>query len=155
LITLSMTLTGLVTAMQWPSLFPGLRDYLVMAGLPVRTRDVFVAKFAALLTYIGVFFLGLDGPPSGGVRVGVDGRYYTPGMQNGLSLFAAMTLAAFFVFFVLVALQGVLLNVLPPRLFPGVSLLVQCTLFTLLICCLPFVLSVPGLDRYMHLRPAY
>ena len=45
LITLAMTLTGLVTAMQWPSLFPGLRDYLVLAGLPVRTRDVFIAKF--------------------------------------------------------------------------------------------------------------
>ena len=66
---LSMTLTGLVTAMQWPSLFPGLRDYLVLAGLPVRTRDVFVAKFTALLTYIGIFIVALNGPlqrPAGG-----------------------------------------------------------------------------------------
>ncbi len=155
LITLSMTLTGLVTAMQWPSLFPGLRDYLVLAGLPVRTRDVFVAKFTALLTYIGIFIVALNGPPSSALPVVMNGRYYTPGMKNGLALFAAMTLAAFFVFFALVALQGLLLNVVSPRLFPGVSLLVQCTLFTLLICLLPFVLSIPGLDRYMHLRPEF
>ena len=76
-------------------------------------------------------------------------------MQNGLALFVSMTLAALFVFFALVALQGLLLNVISPRLFPGVSLFVQCTLFTVLVCVLPFVLSIPGLDRYMHLRPDF
>jgi hypothetical protein len=155
LITLSMTLTGLVTAMQWPSLFPGLRDYLVLAGLPVRTRDVFVAKFAALLTYIGIFIVAVNALPSGALPAVMNGRYYTPGYINVVALFASMTLAALFVFFALVAFQGLLLNVVPPRLFPGISLLVQCSLFTLLICVLPFVLSIPGLDRYMHLRPAF
>ncbi len=155
LITFSMTLTGLVTAMQWPSLFPGLRDYLVLAGLPVRTRDVFVAKFTALLTYIGIFIVALNGPPAAVLPWVMNGRYYKPEIANGVPLFASMMLAAFFVFFALVALQGLLLNVVAPRHFPGVSLLVQCTLFTILICLLPFVLSIPGLDRYMHLRPEF
>ncbi|SPE34174.1 hypothetical protein SBA3_2100007 [Candidatus Sulfopaludibacter sp. SbA3] len=62
LITFSMTLTGLVTAMQWPSLFPGLRDYLVLAGLPVRTRDVFVAKFTALMTHARCLRGEIHGP---------------------------------------------------------------------------------------------
>ncbi len=155
LITLSMTLTGLVTAMQWPSLFPGLRDYLVLAGLPVRTRDVFVAKFTALMVYIGIFIVALNAPTSGVLPTVMSGRYYTPGMNNVYAPFISMTLAALFVFFTLVALQGLLLNVVSPRLFPGVSLLVQCTLFTVLICLLPFVLSIPGLDRYMHLRPEF
>jgi hypothetical protein len=155
LIMLSMTLTGLVTAMQWPSLFPGLRDYLVLAGLPVRTRDVFVAKFTALMTYIVIFIVALNAGPSAALPYVMNGRYYTSETGNGLVLFASMTLAALFVFFALVALQGLLLNVVPPRLFPGVSLLVQCTLFTVLICLLPFVLSIPGLHAYMHLRPGF
>lgn len=155
LITLSMTLTGLATAMQWPSLFPGLRDYLVLAGLPVRTRDIFIAKFTALVTYIGIFIVALNAPPSATLPWVMNGRYYQPGTSNLLALFIGMTLGALFVFFTLVALQGLLLNIVPPRIFPGVSLLVQCTLFTLLICLLPFVLSIPSLDRYMMQRPAW
>src|SRR5215813_250699 len=51
LITLAMFLIGLFTTMQWPSLFPGLRDYLALASLPVRMRDIFVAKFSALVAF--------------------------------------------------------------------------------------------------------
>ncbi len=155
LITFSMTLTGLVTAMQWPSLFPGLRDYLVLAGLPVRTRDVFLAKFTALLTYVAILIVALDAPPAFALNYVIHGQYYTPDVSFPPVLFLAMTLAALFVFFSLVALQGLLLNVVPPRLFPGISLLVQCALFTVLICLVPFVLSVPGLDRYMDQRPEF
>ena len=155
LILFSMTLTGLVTAMQWPSLFPGLRDYLVLAGLPVRTRDIFLAKFTALLTYVGILIVALNAPPAGALNYVMHGRYYSPDAANPAVLFLAMTLGALFVFFSLVALQGLLLNVVSPRLFPGISLLVQCTLLTVLICLVPFVLSVPGLDRYMHQRPEF
>ncbi len=155
LIAFSMTLTGLVTAMQWPSLFPGLRDYLVLAGLPVRTRDIFLAKFSALLTYIAILIVTLNAPLAFSLNYVVHGRYYGPGVTDPVVLFLAMTLAALFVFFTMVALQGLLLNVVSPRLFPGLSLLVQCTLFTVLICLVPFVLSLPGLDRYMMLRPDF
>lgn len=155
LITLSMTLTGLVTAMQWPSLFPGLRDYLVLAGLPLRTRDVFMAKFTALMIFVGIFIVALNALPSVALPSVMSGRYDTHGMFGGVALFVSMTLASLFVFFSLVALQGLLLNVISPRLFPGFSLALQCALFTLLVCLLPFVLSIPGLDRYMHLRPDF
>ncbi len=155
LITLTMTLTGLVTAMQWHSLFPGLRDYLVLAGLPVRTRDVFAAKYAALFTYAGIFILGLNVPAAAALPLVMSGRYQVSGFWSGLVLFLVMTMAALFVFFTLVALQGLLLNIVPPRLFPGISLLVQCSLFTLLICVLPFVVSIPGLAPYMGERPEF
>jgi hypothetical protein len=155
LITLSMTLTGLVTAMQWHSLFPGLRDYLVLAGLPVRTRDVFAAKFTALITYICIFVMALNVPPSATLPWVMSGRYQVSSIWNGLGPFLSMTAGALFVFFSLVALQGLLLNIVPPRLFPGISLLVQCSLFTLLICFLPFVVSSPSLDKYMGQRPDF
>ena len=42
LIALAMFLIGLFTTFLWPQLFPGLRDYLAMASLPVRLSDVFI-----------------------------------------------------------------------------------------------------------------
>ena len=43
IIVLAMLVVGIVTTLQWPSLFPGLRDYLALASLPIKARDVFVA----------------------------------------------------------------------------------------------------------------
>src|SRR5437660_3424775 len=64
LITLSMCLTGLLTALQWPSLFPGLRDYLALTSLPLRTRQIFVAKFTALLAFVSIFIFAINLLPS-------------------------------------------------------------------------------------------
>ena len=152
LITGAMVLAGLITAAEWPALFPGLRDYLVLCGLPLKTRDLFLAKFTALIAFMGIFIVGLCALPSIVLPAVMVGRYYTGGPQFPV-LFACMALAAWFFFFTLVALQGLLLNVTPPRLFPAVSLFVQGSLLIVLICVLPFVISIPGLYKYMDLRP--
>src|SRR5580693_5229342 len=44
LITLAMLLAGLFTTLLWPQMFPGLSDYLALGALPLRMRDIFVAK---------------------------------------------------------------------------------------------------------------
>lgn len=155
LITLAMAFTAILTAMQWQSLFPGLRDYLVLAGLPVRTREIFTAKFTALLFFMTVFVGALTVPPALALEVVMDTRYFVPHRADLVGLIAAMAGASFFVFFALVAPQGLLLNLAPARIFPGLSLFVQCTVFTVAICALPFVISIPRLDRYMNQRPAF
>jgi len=155
LITGEMALGGLITAIEWPSLFPGLRDYLVLAGLPFKLRDLFLAKFTALVTFMAIFVLGLSILPSIILPSVMSGRYYTGGLLPVEALFVCMSLGAWFVFFALVALQGVLLNVVPSRMFPGISLFVQGSLFIVLVCALPLVLSIPGLHGYMNQRPAY
>src|SRR4051812_13016671 len=63
-VTLAMLLIALFTTFQWPSLFPGLRDYLALGSLPVRLRDVFVAKFSALVAFAGLFTVGITFLPS-------------------------------------------------------------------------------------------
>lgn len=155
LITGALLLAGLVTAVQWPSLFPGLRDYLVLAGLPLRMRDLFLAKFTALVAFMGIFITGLNVLPSIVLPAVMAGRYHTAGPFAVVTLFLSMSAAAWFFFFALVALQGVLLNVTSPRVFPGVSLFVQGSLVTVLVCALPLVLSVPSLFKYMNQRPPY
>jgi hypothetical protein len=141
--------------MQWPSLFPGLQDYLVLAGLPVRTRDLFGAKFAALLTYMAIFIFALCLPPAWVLPLVMTGPFYSPHFLSFVAPLLPMLMASLFVFLSLVAAQGILLNVVPPSLFPGISLAVQCTLFTMQICLVPFVLTIPSLERYMTQRPEF
>jgi len=154
LITLSMALMGLFTTLQWPSLFPGLRDYLALAALPVRARQIFVARFVALMAFAGIFILAVNLLPALMMPAVMAGGYEDMRLQIP-GIFVACSLAAWFLFFSLVAMQGVLLNVLPVRWFPRVSLAMQGTLLTILVCGLPFVFSVPSLQQWMGLRPAW
>src|SRR5580658_6566771 len=49
LITMTMSAIGLLTAIEWQSLFPSLGDYRAIGWLPVRARQIFGAKLLALL----------------------------------------------------------------------------------------------------------
>jgi hypothetical protein len=43
--------TGMATLFVWQSLFPSRRDYLALAGLPIRPRQIFGARFAAVCIF--------------------------------------------------------------------------------------------------------
>ena len=51
LLTLVLCVTGLVALLEWQSLFPSGRDYLAMASLPVRSRQIFTARFTSVLSF--------------------------------------------------------------------------------------------------------
>ena len=154
-ISLGMVLSGLFTTLQWPSLFPGLRDYLALAGLPARMREIFVAKFTALLFFASIMIAGTSALPSAVLPSVMDGRYAEGVILQVPGIFVSGCLAGFFVFFSLVTLQGVLLNLLPVRQFQRVSLAVQGALLAILLCALPMVLYVPNLLPYMDARPPW
>jgi hypothetical protein len=153
LVTLAMFVIGLFTTLQWPSLFPGLRDYLALAALPIRMRDVFIAKFTALVAFAGAFVIATTLPPSLFLPAVMAGQYAIPSTAQIPATFVSCSLAALFVFFSLVALQGVLLNTLPPSQFARVSLAMQGVLLLLLLCGLPLVFSIPNLQNSMNQRP--
>ena len=81
------------------------------------------------------------------------GRYIGNGGAKMMGLFVSTCLASLFVFFCLVALQGVLLNIVPARHFPRVSLFVQGALFIALLGLLPLALSISGQYRWLQQRP--
>src|SRR5258708_27768685 len=85
----------------------------------------------------------------------MSGRHATESTRQVPAIFISSTLAALFVFFALVATQGVLLNVTPIRHFTRVSLSVQGALLTALLCGLPLVFSIPSLQRSMNERPGW
>ena len=138
-IAIAMGITALLTILVWQSMFPTLRDWLALAGLPLSARQIFLAKWGALLLAFTVFVLALNLPWAilfGGVSLGK--LHPGPGLPLGMfANFAAMAGASAFVFFSLLACQGVLLNVLPARLFARVSLFVQATVFIAALGALP------------------
>src|SRR5882724_1796793 len=75
LVSLAMFLIALFTTLQWPSLFPGLRDYLALGALPVRLRDVFVAKFSALVAFASLFMVAITSPLSVTLPMVMAGRH--------------------------------------------------------------------------------
>ncbi len=145
-IAVAMAVTALVTILQWQSLFPGLRDCLALAGLPVSARDIFLAKFGALVLLFAVFVLAMTGPPAALFAAVISGPWQEnpSSMANALANFAAMAGACVFVFFSLLALQGILLNVLPARLFARVSLIAQAVLFIATLGGLPLLGGQPA-----------
>jgi hypothetical protein len=153
LVTFGMFVIGLFTTLEWPSLFPGLRDYMALASLPVRLREIFIAKFTALVTFAGVVIIATTFPPSALMPTVSAGRYSTHSILQVPALFISCSLAALFVFFSLVAVQGVLLNLLPTRQIARVSLAMQGVLLTLLLCGLPMLFAIQGLQDSMKLRP--
>jgi hypothetical protein len=127
LVTLLICVTGLMALLEWQSLFPSGRDYLALASLPVRSRQVFTARFVSVLLFSAAMIAAMNFLPSliapmefgGGWRV--DSSFWLRAGAQAVS----SGIACFFVFFAILALQGVLLNVLPAKLFARVSVYVQ------------------------------
>jgi hypothetical protein len=142
LILLVMTLTGIFTAIQWHSLFPGLRDYQVLAAYPISLRDLFAAKFTALLAFGLLLIVSTTLAPSVLLPAVFAGDYAGNVGAQIPAIFVSASLAALFMFFSLVALQGVLLNAIPVRHFTRISLAIQGTLLTTLLAGYPLALSL-------------
>jgi hypothetical protein len=154
IVTLTMAATGLFTTLQWPSLFPSLRDYLALAALPTRVRDMFIAKLTALLAVAALVTVATALPLSLLLRIVMEGPYAVNLSRQAPALFVSSSLAGLFGFFCLIVLQGVLLNVLPVRHFQRVSLAAQGLLLVVFLCGLLFILRIPGLP-WMNLRPSW
>ena len=139
LLAITMAITALLTLLEWQSLFPSLRDYMALAGFPVSARQIFLAKFAALVLLFVAFVLSLTGPLAGFFSICIRGHWQE---NPSAPILTAATLAALFgastfVFFTLLAVQGVLLNLVPGRWFMRVSLFVQAALFIATVGALP------------------
>ncbi len=154
-ITLSMLLTGLFTTLQWTSLFPSLRDYLALASLPIRPSQIFFAKAAALLAFAGGFIFAVNLLPSFMLAGISEGRYQRDGFLSALTLLFVGVLAGLYAFFVLVVVQGILLNLVPHGWFTAVSLAFQGLLLLVFLCGVPLSLSIPGFYWAMDQRPDF
>lgn len=149
LVTLVAAITGLLGVLAWQSLFPGRRDYLALAALPVRPRQIFAARFASVLFFSIALAVVLNILPSIIAPLRFAGRwqknasYFANAAAHGVS----SGLACLFVLLAIVALQGVLLNALPGRLFTRVSSYAQGVLTAVLFLAGLFSWSIADWGR--------
>jgi predicted permease len=144
-IAVAAAITALLTTIQWQSLFPTRRDCLALAGLPVSARQMFLAKFGALTLAFVVFVLAMNLPWAVGYSLAAAGHWQND--PSALAViganFGAMAGACIFVFFSLLAVQGIMLNILPARAFGRASLGVQSVVLILTMGALPLVFRQP------------
>ena len=155
LITLTMLAAALFTTLQWPALFPSLRDYLALASLPVGMREIFLAKFSALVGVALFVIVAAALPPSVIIPAMMVGDYATGCGWHVPGIFFGSLAGGSFVFFTLVAVQGVLLNLVPIRQFPRVSLALQGILLAVLLGGLPFAFSIPNFYERVEFLPRW
>jgi predicted permease len=123
----AMILTGILTIIQWDSLFPDRRDYEILAPLPLPMRVVFFAKVCSVLLLLVIFWgaanLGpaLLFPPA--ALTAADPWFALP--RHLAAHLISTFMASAFVFLFLTGLHGLLLNVLTPKWFRRVSVYVQ------------------------------
>jgi hypothetical protein len=155
LITLMMSAIGLLTAIKWQALFPGLRDYQALGSLPLRARQIFAAKLLALLVVATAAVVTLNLPPGLVFPVVSTGRWaFLPGPGAHLVAHAAASLAGcYFVFFGLIALQGVLLNLLRPRQFARVTGVLQGLLVAVMLVAIVLSFSIQPQVTATVVRP--
>jgi hypothetical protein len=155
LLTLTMSAIGLLTAVKWQSLFPGLRDYQVLGALPLRARQIFQAKFLALLIVSTIAVVVINAVPGLTFPLVSGGRWQiNPSLADHFTVQAIVFAAAcYFFFFGLLALQGVLLNVLPPRSFGRVTGHLQGVLVAAMLILLVLSFSIDSRFLAAALRP--
>jgi predicted permease len=132
MLTLIGAVTGVLALLVWQSLFPSRRDHLALAGLPVRPRQIFAARFASVVLIAAALALAMSVLPSV-----MTAHQFTAGqgaevppVTVALARAASYGLECLFVFFAIVSVQGMLINTLSQRLFERVSAWVQGALMT-------------------------
>jgi predicted permease len=123
MLTFLMAATGILALLVWQSLFPSRRDYLAFAGMPVRSRDIFGARFVSIAMVALTISIALSLLPSALTPHTFTARLNPGGTLPGqiLARATAAGLATLTMFFAVTALQGVMINALPARWFGRLS----------------------------------
>jgi hypothetical protein len=155
LIVLVMSAMGVLTAIKWQSLFPGLRDYRALASLPLRPAQVFAGKFLALVAVATVAVFTLSSLTACTFAPVSTSRWaMNPSLgPRILAHTAASSAAGYFFFFAVVTLQGLLLNVMRPRLFERVTGYLQGFLVAAMLILLVMSFSIQPEFTRAAIRP--
>jgi hypothetical protein len=60
----SMVVIGFVAVIEWNSLFPDRRDYLILSPLPIKEKTLFISKAAALCIFLVLFSVFVNAIPA-------------------------------------------------------------------------------------------
>lgn len=143
-IVLAMVVAAFVAVWKWDRLVPDRRDYANLAPLPIGRDRIFAANLCALALLAGVFAVDVNVAPAlvfplvvcAQESAGVAVNFFATHM-------AAVFLASAFGFLAVFAAMGVLMAVLPYRVFRAASAYVRCGMIFVLMALLTTSFSVP------------
>jgi len=134
----SFVAMGIVATFEWEMLFPDRSDFLILLTLPLKARELFYAKGRALLTFLVMFlfaaniFASLIFPAFSTTRV----NHLSYLIWTFLAHWVAVALAGTFSAFTLLAIEGLMLCLLPTRWFRTASTTMQAVSITVLLLAL-------------------
>lgn len=137
----SFTVAGFTALFEWDMLFPERRDFLVLTLFPIRMRDLFSAKIAALGVLLAVLTLTINVGAMAMlllVLVMSSHAHNLEFLRTVVMFLVSSVAATAFGFLVVAVLQGVLINITPVRVFRRISPWVQ--LVGMSVMVLSFVL---------------
>lgn len=130
LIATTFTAVGLSTILAWDSLVPERRDVLIVGPLPVRNRTLLFSKLAAVCALLSLVigslnvFTGLSWPFLFATHAGVLAAFRSLG-----AYWIAITLGGAFAAFLVIALQGITMQLLPRQVYLRLSAPLQALAF--------------------------
>jgi hypothetical protein len=148
----SMAITGVVVALKWDSILPGRQDYMNLAPLPVRTRNIFLANLIAIVVIAVLFAVDVNAVSSLLFPLLVTmefGTFRDYVVFVGAHALGVM-LCSLFIFFALFALIGLLMAVLPSALFRRFSLYLRVAVVVGMLTMLVSSFALPQLLRLAY-----
>ncbi len=127
MLTFVFAITGVLALLAWQSFFPTRRDHVALAGLPVRPWEIFAARFVSVALLAGAVTAAMCVLPTvlAPHQFTAASGTAAPALMKAAARAASAGAGCLFVFFAIVAIQGILINALPARLFVRFSTYVQ------------------------------
>ncbi len=148
-LSISMILLGFIAVYEWETLLPDLKDYLILTHLPIRIRTIFSAKTTALVLFLLTFFAAVNAGPTVFLpsAILVDHAPLLLLLRYIACHALSFLLANIFIFFAVIALQGILLALLPARAALSISRKIRFVCFMLLLFALFSFSGVRTIDQ--------
>jgi len=149
-----MIIMGFISALEWDVIFPDSRDFSNLLPLPVKVRNLFMAKLASLCLFIFLFFLGINSLST------IVFWFYLPKWQSTSLLYSIRFVGAhllsvlaggFFIFFMFGLLIGILTSLFGYTIFNHISVFLRSLLIIVFVVMIIFSVSIPPLFSYFLL----
>ena len=137
-IVLAMVATSAVAIWKWDALIPDRRDYVNLAPLPIPAKHILYANLVALLLLAAVLCLDVNAASSVLFPLIAVGSHSSLGhvAKFFVTRLPPVFLASLFSFFIVLAILGMMMAVLPYRAFRRCSVYMRCGMVAVLMAVL-------------------
>jgi len=146
-IVLSLTVSGAAALWRWDALFLDRRDYINLVPLPVSLRAIFFANLSAILALAALFTIVVNAASLILYPIAVVGSQNSFAVWGRFALGHAVAVftASAFSFFAIFATAGLLMAIVPTRLFRRASHAARFLLAIVLLTLIASSFTVPYL----------